>query len=166
MRQRDPSRPPYRNVVATIFAAVVIGLPLVAYGSGDVGAMFSLNLTTPQIVSVSAGLGYKIDDTVTSDKWTNGFMAQIEPGIGGAKGHLVYFRGKGGSRGGFAWAVKASALRTYGHPVGAEGGQTYLGGELQAGLIPLIKINAGVYRHTSGDDTRDWLFSAGIGIGF
>ncbi len=134
----------------------------------------ALSITTPQILSASIGIGYDfnkenhIDNTLRhrgGHKTYRMIFMQLEPGLGGVKAHLGYGMLSVGCVGYAGLAVKASILRTYWSPVGAEENKTYLGGEIQmTGLI--FRLNGGLYRNRSTSDGRDWLLSAGIGLGF
>jgi len=110
---------------------------------------------------------------------SNGFIIQVEPGLGGGKinlgyGMIVFMNDMRDSNfiidisdnPAFGIAGYASVLRTWGDPWGAEPDQTYLGVELE-GVMFMFHGIVGAYRHIGGSDNKnDWLFSVGTGVGF
>ena len=61
--------------------------------------------------------------------------------------------------------VKASLVRTWGHPVGTEAGLTYLGPELDL-AVARLDLTLGVLWQVSGQGGAASLFSWGLGLGF
>jgi hypothetical protein len=92
----------------------------------------------------------------------HGLLLQIEPGIGGGKASLGYAKGL------FPFAgagVKASVLRTWGHPVFVEPRRTYAGVEVDASFF--VKLSLGVLTRVGGQrPAPSVLVTGGIGIGF
>jgi hypothetical protein len=144
---------------------------LLAFGAGREAAAgcqptWGVRLSTPQIVSASAGvLIGQLDPPQPPPPGTHlpsGFLLQLEPGLGGGKlsagygiGLLPYA----------AAGLKLSALRTWGHPLFAKPNQTYLGIEAEATFF--VKLSLGVMRRVRGDNsTARVIVTGGIGLGF
>ncbi|MBD3278785.1 MAG: hypothetical protein GF388_10840 [Candidatus Aegiribacteria sp.] len=134
--------------------------------AGGFSPTVSLQVTTPQKLSVSLGL--------SSVSWMNlmgketGAVFRVEPGLSGGKVHL-------GVRNMFLFSfvpivsgeMTASLMYTWNDPwYGLPNGQTYLGAEYR-GAIHLVVFTAGIYSHVAGDDdSKNWTGSFGMGIGF
>ena len=60
--------------------------------------------------------------------------------------------------------VSAVAIRTWGSPVGAEDGATFVGAECELALYG--RAGAGAAMRVGGDGSREWLFLWSLGAGF
>ena len=97
-----------------------------------------------------------------------GFLVQAEAGSGGGKLSLGVgarahvdeedFRGTVGV------GLRASLVRTWGSPIGAEPDLTYLGPELDLSVLR-INLSLGVLWRVSGNTGSSALFSWGLGFG-
>lgn len=104
----------------------------------------------------------------TDTMMVSGWFAQAEPGLGGGKLSL----GLGGmglsERRGlppvYAAGVKASVVRTWGSPIGADKDRTLVGPEADL-TICYVKLSAGYLWPVDGGD-KAGLFTWGVGLGF
>ena len=97
-----------------------------------------------------------------------GWLMQAEAGLGGAKISggpvFTYCYTVFGSLG--AAAIQAAFVRTWGTPLGTDAGLSYVGGELDIGLIDW-KVTLGLLKRTRGErDGANLLFTWGIARGF
>lgn len=97
-----------------------------------------------------------------------GWLVQGEAGIGGAKASagpvFTYCYTKFGSLG--AGSLQATYVRTWGNPLGTEPRLSYVGGELDLGLIDW-KVTLGLLKRTGGgQEGANFLFTWGIARGF
>ncbi len=142
------------------------------FGLGLVG----LHLTYPQVASATLAV-MATSQPKTFDCRTpcdfRGFIAALEPGLGGVKMSLGWARvtGKTNQSGSFlkagfiGTAYKVTVLRTWGDLGWVEGGRTYAGLELG---VPVAQANIGLgllYRVDNGDGGR-WMVTGGAGWGF
>jgi hypothetical protein len=134
------------------------------------------HVSYPQVVSASiavmaTGQPRSYDCTTPCD--FRGFIAELEPGLGGGKLSIGWARvtgntNRGGSflRAGFIGAAyKLSVLRTWGDHGWVDAGRTYAGFELG---VPVAQVNLGVglmYR-VDGASGDPWLVTGGVGWGF
>jgi len=143
----------------SLLFAVLTTLSLAALPQKSQGeAYFSLNLSSPLLLSGSAGL-YVGGDTELGGKPLRATF-EGEVGIGGGK-ILAGFDTIGS---GFGYGLKGSLLRTWFEPVGADRNNTYLGMELQGSLAPFI-VSLGGYRRIEGDGDG-WLGTLSLGFRF
>jgi hypothetical protein len=135
-----------------------------------------LHLTYPQVASATLGVmatsqPRSFDCRTPCD--FRGFIAALEPGLGGVKLSVGWARVTGttnrsGSllKAGFIGAAyKATVLRTWGDFGWVDGGRTYAGIELG---VPVAQANIGVgllYRVDDADGGR-WMVTGGAGWGF
>jgi hypothetical protein len=131
--------------LAYVLAPLTVLLAFAAAGEAQAGCQptWGVRLSTPQIVSASAGL-------------------QIEPGLAGGKVSAGYAIGLLPYAGA---GLKLSALRTWGHPLVAKPRQTYVGIEAEATFF--IKFSVGVMRRVGGEySPHRLMLTGGIGLGF
>ena len=138
--------------------------------------LVGLHVTYPQVASATLGVmatsqPRSFDCRTPCD--FRGFVAALEPGLGGVKVSLGWARVTGNTnrsgsflKAGFIGAAfKATVLRTWGDLGWVEGGRTYAG--LEFGL-PVAQANVGLgllYRVDDGSGGR-WLVTGGAGWGF
>lgn len=143
--------------------AFVLVLTLLPAAAGGFSATGSIQVTTPQRLSLSLG-AFGADGSLLGP--SAGVLARIEPGISGGKLHL-------GFRSAFSLLflpvtsidITGALLQTWFDPWGGvESGQTYLGGELRIGIRAVV-ATAGLYRHAAGDGEDGLTGSFGLGIG-
>ena len=145
----------------------VCGLFLIAVTpcNGDAGPRpfewgAGVKLTTPQWLS-----GSVVYFIPTGLDWCD-VAIQAEPGLAGGKfqvgiGHAIGYWG-----GALGYAVKVSALQTWGDPLWCEPDQTYVGLEAEI-MVIFVNANLGIYGRVAGDAAdQDVLVSGGIGLGF
>ncbi len=130
---------------------------------------FALGAGGPLLVSASAGVILGTDRAQADEcPSPRGWLVQAEGGVGGAKLSggpvFTYCHTRFGSLG--AGSVQAAWVRTWGRPLATEPDLSYLGGELDLGLIDW-RITLGLLKRT-GDATlgANWLFTWGIARGF
>ena len=143
-----PTPRPARRVAAPTLA-VGVGGPLLASASAG----------------VILGKDHSLPDECPSPR---GWLVQGEAGVGGAKisaGPIfTYCYTSFGSLG--AGSLQATYVRTWGNPLGTEPRLSYVGGELDIGLIDW-KITLGLLKRTGGGDTgANFLFTWGLARGF
>ncbi len=122
-------------------------------GKRVVTTLADVSAGTPQ--KLSAGLGLYVGKS-TSPYGGTGFVLSAEPGLGGGKLSAGY-----GAVSVYGHAlVRATVLRTWGHPWHADPGKTYVGLEGQTLVFPIFNsmVRAGIFRN--GDD---WLVSWSLG---
>jgi hypothetical protein len=119
-------------------------------------AFFAVNVSTPLVVSGSAG--FYLSDAVELGSIPLRPVLEGEAGIGGGK-VLIGFDSIGE---GLGFGLKGSLLRTWFEPVGADKDNTYFGLELQ-GSISSVVLSLGGYTRVEGDGD-DWLGTISIGI--
>jgi hypothetical protein len=127
---------------------------------------WGVRLSSPQIVSASFGvLIGRIDppsDEFHGTHLPSGVLLQIEPGVGGGKLSVGVAKGLLPMAGA---GIKASLLRTWGHPLFTEPRQTYAGVEVDATFF--IKLSLGAMTRMGGSATAPrWIVTGGIGLGF
>lgn len=142
-----PSPRPARRAVAPTLSAAVGG-PLVLSGSAG----------------LIIGRDRAAEDECPSPR---GWLVQGEAGIGGGKLSagpvFTYCYTPLGSLG--AASLQAAFVRTWGRPLATEQDLSYLGGELDVGLIDW-KVSLGLLKRVRGDRGAGWLFTWGLGRGF
>lgn len=117
--------------------------------------------------SLSLGL---IHGITTDTMSTSGPLLQAEPGLGGGKlsagWAFVFHSGDSYLPPVGGLGLKMSVLRTWRHPRGVGPGHTYVGPELDLGVL-YLKLSAGVkWRATSRSRDGRTLFTWGVGAGF
>lgn len=143
-----PSPRPARRVAAPTLAAG-IGGPLMVAGSA--GLILGADRSAP--------------DECPSPR---GWLVQAEAGVGGIKlgggPVFTYCHTMFGSLG--AGSLQAAYVRTWGNPLGTEAGLSYVGGELDVGLIDW-RVTLGLLKRTgSRADGANLLFTWGLARGF
>ena len=153
--------------LVTLVVAAGVGLlaPRSSLAAG-VQPTWGVRLGNPQIVSASAGILVgeidPADPSASGTQLPTGLLLQVEPGLGGGKLSAGYATGLLPYAAG---GVKASWLRTWGHPLFAEPGRTYVGVEGEATFF--IKLSLGVLRRVAGEgDSGRWMVTGGLGLGF
>jgi hypothetical protein len=164
----ERSEVPSRQTLA-VAVAVVVGVGAFgqrpSWAASGVEPTWSARLSSPQIVSASFGLLIgEIEPRQPPASGTHlphGLLLQVEPGLGGGKASVGYVKGLLPYAAG---GLKASVLRTWGHPVFADRHQTYLGVEGEAAFF--INLSLGVMRRVAGPGTGRWMLTGGVGLGF
>jgi hypothetical protein len=125
-------------------------------------------LSSPQIFSASLGVLIGRIDPPQDDSddggthLPTGVLIQIEPGLGGGKFSLGVAKGLLPMAGA---GIKASIMRTWGHPLFTEPRQTYVGVEVDATFF--IKLSLGGMARLRGNETAPRLIlTGGVGLGF
>ncbi len=156
--------------------------PLGEAGSIGVAPVFSIRISTPQIVSASVGI--LIGDTSCLPTETlcsgQGILVQLDGGLGGGKASLgyAYVMAFGPESEKLAPLIgmdaKFSFLETWGFPTGenVRPGQSYAGLELDLTYL-YVKFSLGLFYRVADlhpelltEDESHWLFSFGVGFGF
>ncbi|MBN2587786.1 MAG: hypothetical protein JXA64_01095 [Candidatus Fermentibacteraceae bacterium] len=116
-------------------------------------------------IKISGVLGVSFN-RMTGYRSYRAFFVQVEPGIGGGKLNLGYRLGEIQFLPIWNLGLSASALQTWGNPLGdVEPEQTYLGLEL-SGAFAVLGLNFGIFKHAAGDDDdHDWIYTMGVGVG-
>jgi len=130
---------------------------------------FALGAGGPLLASASAGVILGTDRAQPDEcPSPRGWLLQAEGGVGGAKlgggPVFTYCHTPFGSLG--AGSVQAVWVRTWGRPLATEPDLSYVGGELDLGLIDW-RVTLGLVKRT-GDAAAgaNWLFTWGIARGF
>jgi len=144
---------------------VLVAMLSLAFGSSAHADSASGHISygAPDGLSVGLSLVSGRDSYFFDNNWgTDGAVFQLSAGTGGGRVSL----GKGGvGFGVFGWAIKGTALHTWGHPVSGPPNAIYVGGEIQGSMLGRMSI--GVLKSVSGPQgTPSVLVSATIGIGF
>jgi hypothetical protein len=154
--------------LAYVLAPLTVLLAFAAAGEAQAGCQptWGVRLSTPQIVSASAGLLIGQIDAPEppppGSHLPSGLFLQIEPGLAGGKVSAGYAIGLLPYAGA---GLKLSALRTWGHPLVAKPRQTYVGIEAEATFF--IKFSVGVMRRVGGEySPHRLMLTGGIGLGF
>ena len=157
----------YGRVVCPVgLAGLLLSLAGVAPAQAGCEPTWGVRLSTPQIVSASAGvLIGEIDAPEPPPPGTHlphGMLLQVEPGLAGGKLSVGYAKGLLPYAAG---GLKLSALRTWGHPLVAKPRATYVGIEAEATFF--VKFSVGVMRRVGGNPASSrTMVTGGIGIGF
>ena len=148
--------------------AFMIVLLLVSVGRAQAAGWeptWGVRISSPQIVSASFGvLVGQIERPANAGNRSHlphGLLIQVEPGLGGGKASLGYAMGLLPYAAG---GVKASVLRTWGHPLLTEPGRTYVGVEAEASFF--IKLSLGVMARVAGPSGGRVLVTGGVGLAF
>ena len=156
----------YRRFACTVGLAVL--LAVVAVGPAQAGCQptWGLRLSTPQIVSASAGvLIGEIDAPEPPPPGTylpHGLILQVEPGLAGGKLSAGYAKGLLPYAGA---GIKLAVLRTWGHPLVAKPRATYLGIEAEASFF--IKFSIGLMQRVGGNPASSrTMLTGGVGLAF
>lgn len=117
-------------------------------------------------IKLSGVVGVSFLRSVGNTSRYRAFFVQVEPGFGGGKLNMGYRLGEIRFLPIWNVGLSGSVLRTWGNPLGdVQPDQTYLGAEL-SGVFAFIGLNAGIYRHTAGDDpAHGWIYTLGAGFG-
>ena len=123
----------------------------------------------PLLASASAGLILGSDRSAPDEcPSPRGWLVQGEAGIGGLKlgagPVFTYCHTAFGSLG--AGSLQAAYVRTWGNPLGTEAGISYVGGELDFGLIDW-RVTLGLLKRTGREaEGANLLFTWGLARGF
>ncbi|HVR72421.1 MAG TPA: hypothetical protein VMT87_16410 [Vicinamibacteria bacterium] len=130
---------------------------------------FALGAGGPLLASASAGVILGTDRSLPDEcPSPRGWLLQAEGGLGGVKlsggPAFTYCQTVFGSLG--AAALQATWARTWGRPLGTEPDLSYVGGELDIGLIDW-RVTLGLLKRTgTATEGANWLFTWGIARGF
>ena len=146
-------------VVAMLIPALRVQAQQIPVMIGD-SIVLGAVVTQPQIVNASLTVVWGYDNVRSFEKFLH-----LEPGLTGGKAAL----GIGGTDFLHLFSLRATYMRTWWEPWGAEKDANYGGLEFVMGThgprFP-IKFSIGVFRLISEQDTdHDWIFSWGIGWG-
>jgi hypothetical protein len=130
---------------------------------------FALGAGGPLLASASAGVILGTDRAQPDEcPSPRGFLVQAEGGVGGAKLSggpvFTYCHSAFGALG--AGSLQGAWLRTWGRPLATEPDLSYVGGEIDVGLVDW-RVTLGLLKRM-GDRTEgaNWLFTWGIARGF
>lgn len=141
----------FRSLALVLFIAALAPFTA-ARGETFVG----VNLSSPLILSGNAGL--YLSDKVEVGSIPLRPVLEGEVGIGGGKVMI----GMDSIGDGLGFGIKASVLRTWFEPIGADRNVTYMGVELQGSLSSFV-LSLGGYRRVEGDGDG-WLGAVSIGL--
>ena len=120
----------------------------------DTAILGEVSAGAPQ--KLSASLGFYVGRSTINPYGGTGFVLSAEPGLGGGKVSAGY-----GAVTLYGHSlVRATILRTWGHPWHADPGKTYIGLEGQTVVYPIPNslVRAGIFRNGDG-----WLVSWSLG---
>jgi hypothetical protein len=131
--------------------------------------IWGAELSVPQIVSVSAGI-FAREKAEGETGASNGFLLEVEPGLGGGRINLGYGWVADQPVGSWAeppmgaFVIKASFYETWGPTTFIAPLRSYVGGTLEAAYG--LRICLGAFGKVSGDpEGADVLVVAGVGFG-
>lgn len=137
----------------------------------------SIRVSAPQVVSASWGVIFGTKKCIVTENGSKddcsieGFLVQIEPGLGGLKGSagIAKLSIDSDLRGMMDLPIsgidlKASVLRTWGYEEFAAKDQTYAGIEADVN-VSLVKFTLGLLKKLEGTGP-DYLLTGGVGVGF
>jgi hypothetical protein len=152
-------------VTSLALALFLLAAPNIARAGCE--GTWGVSVSYPQVVSASAGLLVgEIEPRQPPPKGSTflpkGLLLQAEPGLGGGKLAVGYAKGLLPYAAG---GVKATVLRTWGHPWGVPTGKTYLGVEADASFFVRLSLGA-LWRTGDHDGSSRFLLTGGLGLGF